>query len=263
MGGFALICVWIVVNFFLSAMYKSVLVSQLTKPEDPKQVDSLADMLDVFRDMDIAVIGPSVVSNHLKSNALFPEFEEAGRFQMFPFNDMVENVEKLKGKEIVMTFPDEAFLTKRLKAYNRLSPCKLFREDFHVSEQTIGRMMLAPIVRRGYNHTDLVKDVTLKLFEAGLDRVPNPGFEYEEKVVSSCDVDKRLKNVEDVIKRPCLHNTLGKKLSIYEVRQIIYTYLFGMSVASVVFVIELLCGTMAESSTKLRRGQTSSFYHGS
>ena len=122
-----------------------------------------------------------------------------------------------------------------------MSDCNLYKEDFHASRETIGRMLLGPIIRKGYNNSQVVKNVLLTLFEAGLDRAHTSVFE-SHKITNP---DESCKAKEDVSRNDgprgaCIHKIEDQRLSFDEIKQVVYLYVTGMAFSLLVFVLELL-----------------------
>ena len=222
------ISIWIMMQFFLSSMYKSVLITQLTKPREPKQIDSLQDLLDTFTDTNLAVVGPSVIQGHLEQSPVFPKLADG--LKVFPFHDVYGSVEAVRKRQVALTFSVKSFLSRRIVQYNLMSGCKLYEDDFHISRETIGRMLLAPIIRKGYNGSQAVRNVLLTLFEAGLDSDKSSAFDYHK----IANTDESCKAKEDVSRNDgprgaCIHKIEDQRLSFDDIKQVVYLYVTGMA----------------------------------
>ena len=76
-------------------MYKSVLISVLTKPREPKQVDSFQDASDLGPDFKVYVPTPTFLSDMVKANHL----HRLNKGQFVFDNDAIEHFDEfLKGK---------------------------------------------------------------------------------------------------------------------------------------------------------------------
>ena len=152
-----------------STMYKSVLISHLTRPELEKPLDSFSDLDGALRGMRVFVQSPSNRADMLRSSQR--SLVEKGAFifgaDLFSPANMGAFLE---GKLAFFDDLARAMTHQFDPGFNPAMNCRLAESNVHVSRNARMTATLSPIVRKGYGQKDRLALELMRMDQFGLPR---------------------------------------------------------------------------------------------
>lgn len=235
-GKSLLALVWLLHCFFFGVMFKSLVITQLAAPSPLQQVESLEDLgKPQFSGSKVVTAGPSTVSRNV--GLQLQAMGLGDRLLVHPFSEKPKLLDHVRqGHVIVVAMPKH--LDQHLEENNAGADCRLDREDLHVSVGSLGRLVVAPMIRKGHPLTESMTMSLLRSFEAGLLDKRGTVYKHPSIVDSSCPVTS--KKGTKVAKRPCMEERLKYALSLEHFRYPVQMLANMLAVSVVLFAAEVV-----------------------
>ena len=236
-----------------SIMYKSVLISQLTKPKPAMQLNSMDQLARMEPTFKVLVWTPSFLKTSLEEK--LPALVTKGHF-WFEENIYQEKVADmfLEGSLAIMTNEGDVLETILNPDLNPSVNCRVHKSNLHGSSEIFAKTFRSLLVSKTYKHTEKVRVELLKLLEFGLtskhvsvkDRPKEYLFHTDKAGRKACNAKPKLhRTVPD-----CFRYEPGpQKLSVDQFRQLFWIWLMGLLMAALC----LLCEVLEKKALRVRK----------
>ena len=223
-------------------MYKSVLISQLTKPDDPRHLDWISDIPIFGQSFRVFVWSPSFVADYVQTT--YPELVKRGHFLLHNRPNDPDIFQQFRDGKLA--FLEDASMTIGTYLNPELNPsmdCEVGLSDLHFSAQYLNMVYMGPIVSKRYPYKDTVKTFFGRMKEYGFDI-------YERSFHARHDYYPAKKPLEKPCAKPNIEKTRGnlkrcstvKKtvhvLTTENLQQLFILYAAGNCLAFLVFLVE-------------------------
>ena len=224
-----------------SIMYKSKLISHLTKPKEMKRLDRLEDLKDMDTDFKVWVWSPSYIEDYVR--ATFQPLVETGRFQ-FMKDPTDETILQgfFSGTLAILELFDFATDLFLNPVVNPSLDCKLHRDNLYQSKTSYIHGFMGPVSSKNYALKDKVKLALMRMDESGFN--PNlHDFHWTKSVYQDDRIHNKTcerKNANNHVFKECIRNTEQvQKLSLAHFSNLFTVFGLGLSLSCVIFLMEL------------------------
>ena len=230
-------------GIFFTLMYKSVLISQLTKPKQPKQLNYINDVPLFGSDFRVFVWDPSSLADYVKAN--HAGLVEQGYFYLH--EDMSDKTlfdKFLDGSMAYFDDPIFIFGTYLNPEFNPNVDCEFKPSDFYISKEPYMNSFTGPLASKQYAYREEVGLQLGRMVQHGFntnerdfpaDTMYYPAPKVDSTVCRKSDSRKSLK-----FDKTCV--SIKKKnvpsLSLLDLQQLFMVYFAGNFIALVVFACE-------------------------
>ena len=224
-------------------MYKSVLISQLTKPDEPRHLNWIWDLPLFGQNYQVFVWSPSFVADYVRTN--YPQLVESGHFLLHNRPNDPQIFQKFKSGSLA--YLEDSTMTVGTYLNPELNPsmdCKVEEVDLYYSKQHLNSVYMGPIASKAYPHGEMATKFFGDMKEFGFDtneRSFHPKhslFPSKRALKKPCDKPNIDKNEGHLRRCSSTSRQAVHVLTMENLQQFFIVYAVGNCLALIVFLLE-------------------------